>query len=294
MKKITYIQLGATLFIPASHKHLNAVVNENRFEGLKSLVIDFEDGLSLHAFDSAMSKIEGVLENINEYSPLVFLRARNEEHLEALLSLKGITNIQGFVLAKFTLENADRYLELLGNTDFVMMPSIEGSELFDTVKLRLLKERLDTYKSQVLIVRFGLEDMLRQLGMWRECGESIFDFASTSSVLGNFIAIFKSEGFAISGGVYPCYKDDEGFTLDVKRDIKEGLFSKTIIHPRQIILAHNAYRVTKTEVQKAEAIVKRRGEAVFEHEETMAEVVTMLPFAKAILLRRDIYGRDKS
>ena len=290
MKKISHIELAGTLFIPASHKHLNAVVNENKFDGLKSLVIDFEDGLSENDFEMAMEQIESVLKNISKNSPLVFLRARNIKHLEELLALASITNVIGFVLAKFSLINADNYFKLLEKTDFLLMPSIEGRELFDLDKLKLLKEKIVAHKEKVLLVRFGLEDMLRQLGMWRESEDTIFDLASTNTILGNFIMLFKSSNVTISGGVYPYYENSDGFMKDLKRDLKEGLFSKTIIHPNQISVCNEAYKVSKKQLSKAEEILTRRDEAVFSHEGTLAEVSTMSPFAQELLLRADIYG----
>jgi len=288
--KLSHIELGATLFIPASFISLNAIVNEQKYPELQSLVIDFEDGLSSVDLEFAVKNVEEVLSNIKRKTPLLFIRARSVKQLEVILAFEGIEYIRGFVLAKFSLLNATTYLEILKDTNFLIMPSIEGCELFEQSKLLTLRDILLTNKERVLLVRFGLEDMLRQLSIWRKCDESIFDFASTSYVLGSFISIFKSSGFAISGGVYPCFKDEEGFKKDVLRDLKEGLFSKTIIHPSQISLAHEAYRVTQDELEKAQEIIKRHKEAVFSHKGEMAEISTMIPYAKEILQREEKYG----
>lgn len=60
-------------------------------------------------------------------------------------------------------------------------------------------------RKKILLVRFGLEDMLKQLKMKRSCEDSVFDFSAIFYVLGSFIATFKSIGFRVSGGVYPCF-----------------------------------------------------------------------------------------
>lgn len=287
---IEYTQLGATLFVPASFPSLDAIVNEQKYPELKSLVIDFEDGLATSRFAEAMQNIEEVLKDIDGDSPLVFLRAKNVEHLESLLELESISKVHGFILAKFSLETADRYLASLQSSDFLVMPSIEGKELFNHEELHRLKEKILAYKQRVIVVRIGIEDMLRQLGMRRKKGESVFEFAATAHVIGNFIATFKSTGFAISGGVYPFFQDEEGFRDDVKRDLKEGLFSKTIIHPSQIETAHECYRVSSEELAKAEATLLREEEAVFAYKGSMVEVATMTPYAKEILQRATLYG----
>ncbi len=290
---MNYMQLGGTLFIPASHKRLQEIVCENRYPGLKSLVIDFEDGLEYSDFDFAMKNINNILENITNKSILVFIRAKNTQHLSELLRLSHIHNITGFVLAKFSLQNAESYLKLLSATNHIIMPSIEGKELFNHQKLNVLKEIILTNKDKVLLVRFGLEDMLRQLRMRRTCDESIFDLSAPSSVLGNFIAIFKSAGLAVSGGVYPCYRDKKGFIKDVQRDLREGLFSKTIIHPSQIADTNEVYKVNKKEYEEALEILKTN-KKIFALNKKMVESLTMSSYSHLLIMREKIYGiRDE-
>ncbi len=289
MREISYIALGGTLFIPASHKNLEIIVSGKKYASLRSLVIDFEDGLEESQFDRAMARLSKALSLIDVSSPFLFLRAKSVEHLAALLEVKNIERVDGFVLAKFSLNNADNYLHLLRDKAFYILPSIEGEELFHHEKLHQLKEKILSVREQTLIVRFGLEDMLRQLGMRRECEESVFDFASTSSVVGNFICTFKSAGFGVSGGVYPCFKDREGFVRDVKRDLKEGLFSKTIIHPSQIEDLNEVYKVTKRKYNEAQEIVDSK-KKLFAQNAKMVEKPTMIAHSQEILKRARLYG----
>lgn len=286
---ITYLHLGGTLFIPASHKHLSSIVKGDKYSSLKSLVIDFEDGLEEDAFVSTMQGIESTLQGISSKSPFIFLRAKDTKHLKELLQIESISNITGFVLAKFSLSNADEYLEVLSESKHLIMPSIEGKELFSHEKLHTLKEKIVANKERVLLVRYGLEDMLRQLSMRRSCEESLFDRAATASVLGNFIATFKSAGFAVSGGVYPCFKDVDGFVKDAKRDLKEGLFSKTIIHPSQIEPLNELYKVTVLAFNEAQEI-EVSDKKVFAQNGKMAETLTMKNYSSEILSHAKIYG----
>jgi len=289
MNKINYIELGATLFVPAIHKDLNAIVIETKYPDLKSILIDTEDGIKEENLEAAFEAIKNLLSVYEKKHLLVFIRPRNIEILSELLKFEYIDKVDGFILPKFSLKNGEKYINLLKNTHFMMMPSIEGEELFNQKSLHELKEMLLVYNERIILLRFGLEDMLRQLKIKRNCEDSIFDFSATSYVLGGFISIFKSAGFAISGGVYPCFNDEDGFVRDVKRDLKEGLFSKTIIHPKQIKVTNELYKVTKEEFEEALEICENN-RAVFNQNEKMAEVVTMKPHAKEMLLRADIYG----
>ena len=289
MKKINYLELGGTLFIPATHKNLKAIVSGEKYQNLRSILVDTEDGISKESLTDSLEIIKNLLKEYKKKDLFVFIRPRNPEVLKELLAFENIENIDGFILPKFSLLNAEEYLNLLKGTHFSIMPSIEGRELFNQAELHKLKDILLTNADKIALVRYGLEDMLRQLSMRRSCEDSIFDFSATASVLGTFIAIFKSAGFGVSGGVYPCFSDKEGFVKDVKRDMKEGLFSKTIIHPSQIDAVNELYKVTQKEFDEALEIC-RRSEAIFSQDTKMAEPITMRPYSQNIVLRAEIYG----
>jgi len=289
VREIHYIQLGATLFIPASHKHLKAILSSKKYPELKSVVIDFEDGFDANKQESVFVSLVDILKSIDQNSPFVFIRPRNVEMLEKLLHVSNIKSIDGFVLPKFGISNGKQYLELLSKTSFYIMPSIEGKELFSLDALEELATLCMLYKSKIVLVRFGLEDMFKMLTMKKRCTHTLFDVSVASYVLGQFLAVFKPKGFCVSGGVYSCFLDDEGLTKDVNRDLVEGLFSKTVIHPRQVLLVHEAYKVTQEEYEEALALLEA-SEVVFNHQGRMAETNTMIPYAEEILLRAREYG----
>ncbi len=288
-RAINYVQLGGTLFVPASHKNLQPILLKEKYPQLRSLVIDFEDGLDPSEIENSYENVKSILKLCNEKSPFVFIRPKDQDHLKEILKMEDIDNIDGFVLPKFSLTNKEKYFDVLEKKDFYIMPSIEGNELFEYDKLKELKNFLLTYKEKILLVRFGLEDMLRQLNLKRGCEYSIFDLAVGNVVFGNFIAVFKSSGFAISGGVYPCFKNYEGFKKDISRDLKEGLFSKTIIHPDQIELVNEMYKVDKQEYNESLQLLESQN-VVFNQNNKMAEKYTMSGFAEFIKNRAEVYG----
>lgn len=286
---INFIEMGATLFIPATHKDLKSVINGVKYQNLRSVLVDTEDSIDDKDIQIALSCIQEMLSSFTKSKIFVFIRPRNVEILKEILSYKHIDKIDGFILPKFTLDNADEYLKVMGSSKHHIMPSIEGRELFESSKLVELRDKLLPDKDKIILIRFGLEDMLRQLRMRRTCEESIFDRSVTSAILGNFIAIFKASGFEISGGVYPCFKDEEGFKQDVLRDLKEGLFSKTIIHPSQIEITNQLYKVSQNEFDEARAISGSEKKISVQNSK-MLEKDTMNPYAQYILSRAQAYG----
>lgn len=295
MSKIHYTELGATLFIPAIHKSIEKIIARDKYPNLKSVVIDMEDAITDDNLMYAIKSVKKLLVSFKKNNLLVFIRPRDVSILKKLLTFKNINKIDGFVLPKFSLNNAQEYLKLLEGSLHFIMPSIEGEELFYTNKLTKLKDMLVKYKHKIILVRFGLEDMLRQLSMSRTSKDSIFDISVTSNILGNFLAIFKTAGFGVSGGVYPYFNDEIGFIKDVKRDLKEGLFSKTIIHPSQIELTHEVYKVTQIEFDEANALLSSLEAIINLDTNKMGEVATMKPYASLIMQRKKIYGvRDEN
>lgn len=286
---IDYINLGATLFVPATHKDLETVMSGEKYKNLGSMVVDTEDSIDDCELESALECLEKVLVKFEKSKLLVFVRPRNIDILERILKFQNIDKIDGFILPKFSLKNANSYLQVLHSSKYFIMPSVEGKELFNSSSLRELKDILLPQRKKILLVRFGLEDMLKQLRMRRSPEDSLFDLSSTSSVIGNFLAIFKSAGFEVSAGVYPYFKDDEGFKKDVLRDLKEGLFSKTVIHPNQIAIINELYKVSQEDYDEAYAISIEKTQ-IGSRNGKMLEKNTMTPYSKYILRRAELYG----
>lgn len=282
-------ELGGTLFVPSTHKHLEAICMGEKFPNLRSLVIDTEDGIAQTDLEKGLKQIHTLLPRLKPLRVFRFIRPRNPQTLQTLLNSPGIEAIDGFLLPKFGLQNHEEYLGLLKDLPYPFIPSIEGGELFDGAQLAALRDTLLPYRSRVPLIRFGAEDMLRQLGLRRDCTLSLFDMALPSYVIGSLMAVFKPYGFEISGGVYRCFRDHEGFTRDVLRDLREGLVSKTIIHPDQISLVDSCYRVRADELHEAQQLFNAQS-AVFSLNGTMAETATQQTWGISVQKRAEIFG----
>jgi len=273
-----YISLGGTLFTPATYQNIDKLFTLKKYPTLKSLVIDLEDGCD--DYNKGLQNIKKL--NFSKRKIPTFLRPKNPNSLKELINI----DVDGFILPKFGLNNSQEYLKILENTKFYIMPSIEGEELFDFNKLLQLKEILKN--QNILTIRIGCEDMFRQLNM-KKGKYSIFDRSVTNNIIGNVIAIFKSNNFNISGCVYPYFNDTEGFKKDIQKEFFEGLFSKTIIHPNQIEPLNELYKVTIEELNEAKEILASQ-KAIFNQNGKMAEIKTQTPYAKIILRRYEVYG----
>ena len=286
-ENIHTLELGGTLFVPASHKNLEAILSGDKYPDLRSVVIDFEDGLASSKQKQAIEKLETILDDLQETKLLRFIRPKNLQMLKELLHYKNIEKIDGFILPKFSLDNAKEYLNLFFQTrSWHIMPSIEGKELFDIQQLQQLREILSPYKEQIICIRFGAQDMLRQLGLRQE--GSIYDMLAPKQVIANLIITFKPFGFDISAPVYPDFSDEEGFNKEVLFELHNGLISKAIIHPRQVSPLNELYQVSKKEFEDANKILGKEDGVVNLNGE-MGERKTQKVWASTIKKRAQYY-----
>ena len=290
-ENIHALELGGTLFVPASHKNLEAVLSGKKHPDLRSVVIDFEDGLANADRQEALDKLPILLKNIKETTLLRFIRPQNQKMLKELLKLEFINNIDGFILPKFGLENADDYLSLFPISDLPLsshiMPSIEGKELFDIQQLQKLREILLPHQKQIICIRFGAQDMLRQLSLRQD--ESIYNMLVPSQVIANILTTFKPFGFEISAPVYPNFSDNEGFQKEITYELQNGLISKTIIHPNQIQPLNQLYKVSEVELKIAQQILERE-DGVLNLNGSMGEQKTQSSWAEIVIKSSRYYG----
>jgi len=287
-KPIHAIELGGTLFVPASHKNLEKILSGEKYPELRSVVIDFEDGLESAERPQAFENIQIILNNLQENKLLRFIRPENSTMLKALLLDPSIEKIDGFILPKFGLENANTYLSIFSPfSSWKIMPSIEGKELFDTQKLQQLREILLPHQKQIICIRFGAQDMLRQLGLRQE--GSLYNMLVPSQVIANIISTFKPYGFEISAPVFPNFSDEKSFENEIAYELQNGLISKTIIHPNQVQTLNKLYKVSDRELNIAQNILEKK-DGVVNLSGTMGERKTQSDWAKSIIKRINSYG----
>lgn len=292
-REFSYIELGGTLYTPATNKNLLAIASGVKFPFLKSVVFCLEDAIKDDEIDHAVKNIELFLEKYEKNDIKLFIRPNDPKNLQILLKLQNIERIDGFSIAKFGTQNMQEYFNILNKekNKYHIMPVIESSDMFDRDKLLKIKEFLLTQKfHNIITLRIGGEDMFKTLGIKKECEDSIHDFHVSSKIFAEILSIFKPYGFNISAPVYNCLKNQEFFKKEVERDIKEGFFGKTIIHPDQAVIINYVYKVTQEMYNEAKEILDSSNEAIFRFKNKMCEPKAHSVWAHNILNRAKIYG----
>ena len=285
-------QLGAPLYVPALHPDLLKIANAEKIPFIKSMIICTEDAIAEKDLAQSMVNLEKFLpliESIN--SRYRFIRVRNPEILKRILDLPGIEKIDGFVLPKFDLSNFDAYYEYLKNTRFSIMPTLETAEVFNPLAMLELAQKLvnSSFKSRILLLRIGGNDLLNLIGMRRPRGITLYE-TPIANVISQLVTMFRPLGFSLSAPVYEYLDDQETLDREIRLDMAHGLIGKTAIHPLQIQMIQNHYTVSENDYQEALEILNTNSPAVFKRQEAMCEVSTHINWARQILERYKYYG----
>jgi len=292
IRKLSPIQLGGSLYIPATHKNVSDICNENKYSQLRSCIIDTEDAIGEDELDTAMLNITSMLESYEPTQLCVFIRPRNPQVLQELLKIKNIGLIDGFSLPKFSTELMREYAQILSlsGKEFYIMPVLESLDIFSKDRLEEIRSFLLASHLHVLSLRLGGEDMMNYLGLKRKCEDNIYELAGPARVIGDVINVFKPYGFNISATVFNCINQHELYTKNVHEDLKQGLIGKTIIHPNQIEPINQAYKVSQEDYEMAHKMLNDNTEAIIVQNGQMGEKFAHTSWAKIILLRHEFYG----
>lgn len=267
--------VGALLYCPANNESIvNSLIHE-KFGRHFSLALCLED--TIH--DDYVEEAENILihtittlftqKNQIPYIPKIFIRVRAARQIITLLErLKAAKElITGFIIPKFSLENADEYIQTMSlvnkNTaqTIYMMPIFESPTIINLQNrfhiLYTLKEKLDSIEELVLNIRVGGNDLCHMFGFRRHNNESIYQIQPIANIFSDIITVFGMD-YVISGPVWEYYNGDgwdTGLKNELQQDRLSGFVGKTVIHPNQIELVNHAYKVSQKDYDDAKSIL---------------------------------------
>lgn len=290
------IHLGASMYVPCTQDRSNvvAIANGEKYEFLRSVIFCLEDAVRIDELDFAIRNLAKALPDFKPgVGPMRFIRVRNSEVLGKVLRMRGIQNIDGFVLPKVTASSLPRYLAMLTEKDpFKLMPTLETKEVFNAKEMGKLRELLqndDIAKDRILALRIGGNDLLHCVGVRRDPRRTIYD-TPVGEVIKRLAGEFIPFGFGLTAPVCECINNPEVLAQEVELDLLQGLFGKTAIHPDQIKLIEAGFRVDANDLDEARRIIMPDAAAVFKMNGRMCEPTTHTKWARAIIERAELYG----
>ncbi len=279
--------LGGSLYVPATHQDLLTIANGTRWPALRSVIFCTEDAVAENALEGALVHLEHCLTAMTATTAMLrFVRVRNPAVLARLLAQPGIEKLDGFVFPKLDINNADVYMDLLKNSKYLCMPTLETRDVFDTAKLIQLRDHLlgCHYEQRILALRIGGNDLLAILGIRRPRDRTIYR-TPLGHIIAQIVTVFKPFGFQITAPVFEHLDCVQLLQEELSEDIAHGLCGKTAIHPQQLPVIETAFQVTPTDLAAAQRILNDE-RAVFQFNGSMCEIATHRAWAHHIVARQ--------
>ncbi len=273
---LLYYSVGALLYCPANRKTIVDSITRQRFGTKYSLALCLEDTIrddcvaeAEHILTNSLCQLAKRTEQETFYLPKIFVRVRNARQIGRLYKAFGesIRLVTGFILPKFSLENADTYIQEilraneLASQPLYTMPIFESPSIIDlryrTEILYTLKEKLDQIEDKVLNIRVGGNDLCHAFGYRRHDDESIHQIRPIADIFSDIITVYGRD-YVVSGPVWEYYHSsnwERGLYHEIADDKLCGFIGKTVIYPTQISIVNEAYKVSKHDYQDAAAIL---------------------------------------
>lgn len=284
------VELGATLYVPATHASVQGVVY-GAIPELRSMVVCLEDAVRDCDVAMGLARVQAMLHAFRVERPTlsVYIRPRNFGVLTQLLAMEGIGGIEGFVLPKVNTRSLPIWLSALMAHDHRIMPTVECSEAFDRAALARLCDQLTPYRDRVPAVRIGGNDILGLLGIRRSRHRTAYE-GPLGNVIRDFAVTFIPNGFAVAAPVFEHFSAMDVLAREVEQDLEHGLLTKTAIHPDQVAMIHAAYRPSPQELAEARAVLSNEAPAVFGQNGSMCEPATHSRWALTVVDRAQVHG----
>lgn len=290
--------LGATLYMPATRTDIADVVMHNKIPGLRSLVICLEDAVSEDDLPVALSQLHSLLEKLTDQKqhgdstnwPLIFIRPRHEAMGRILIDGFSLYAVDGLVLPKFTLASMNTWWDIIKDTHFCMMPTLETEEVFDVEKMSHLASTLESHPcgKRIVALRIGGNDLMSVISMRRSRQFTLYD-GPMGYVVKMLVSVFSPKSFSLTAPVCEQIEDQRLLETELALDMAHGLVGKTAIHPSQIEIIQRALMVNTNDHADALRILNST-QAVFKSLGAMCEPATHKRWAAAILERAQHYG----
>ncbi len=314
-----YYSVGALLYCPANNESIVRSLTKEKFGKKYSLALCLEDTINDDFVEEAeliminsLKKIYDFKKENDIFLPKIFIRVRRSVQIPRIMqALEDAQQlVTGFIIPKFTPDIADEYIDAIfkasedyGRTIY-MMPILESATMID-LKTRYdilysIKEKLKRAEPIVLNIRVGGNDLCKLFGFRRHNDESIHNIRPVSNILSDIVTVFGLD-YVVSGPVWEYFNGDgwdSGLRREIEGDILCGFTGKTIIHPNQIEVVNDTYKVTRKDLEDANAILNwSRGSismvAGSQNNERMNEYKTHAIWAKKVKMLAEVFGVKK-
>ncbi|GFM67651.1 HpcH/HpaI aldolase/citrate lyase family protein [Pseudomonas cichorii] len=288
--------LGATLYMPATRDDILDVVFGEKIPELRSLVVCLEDAVALIDVETALVNLRNVLTRIQDRGgrpangPLLFVRPRDAAMAKILNDWPLMAHVDGFVVPKLSLQSLASWEDAVTNPELALMPTLETPEVFNPTAMVELGQALKVNLGErIIALRIGGNDLMGCLGLRRNPAMTLYG-TPMGYVIPMLSGVMGSQGFALTAPVFEQLATPDIMEQELALDISNGMVGKTAIHPSQVNIIQNAFRVSLEDLNCARMILNSVAPAVFKYNDAMCEPATHYKWATHIMERAKWHG----
>ena len=299
--------LGASLYMPATRTDIWQVISRVKLVNINSIIVCLEDAVSEADVEMALVQLQSLLSTWAQYlatqaengieptafvRPLVFVRPRHPQMLRQLADFDHIDLVDGYVLPKVDMSSLSSWrmaCQYIAD-DSLLMPTLETAALFNPIHNQELAVALrEGFDQTIFALRIGGNDLFAALRLRRPKNSSVYN-TPIGALMYELLGCFVPHGFYLTAPVFEYLDQPTLFMQELTQDVGLGLVGKTVIHPTQIPLVHQAYRVPASILDEAQAILDSEAKAVFKYNNTMLEPATHRAWAAEVIKRAAVFG----
>ncbi len=294
--------------MPAFQKNIVEKIKNNSIKNLTSIAFDLEDSVLDEKLSDAEKTLEIILhdlKSLNKKLPLIFIRVRSPQHLQAIHEkFSSFTEIiTGYLLPKFDLNNAENYVDAISEINFnremplYFMPIFETENIAETENLIEIKNLLESVQDFILNIRVGVNDLSNIYGLRWNFNHTVYDIGVVRDILISILKIF-SKDYVVAGSVWNYFGDEknlawaDGLKKELNLDKLNGFIGKSAIHPSQLPYIFDSLKVTQSDLNDAEQILNWTSDShgVAKVSGRMNELKCHYKWAEKIKILSEIYG----
>lgn len=247
--------MSTLLFVPATEDRKYQKANQLPCQGI---ILDLEDAVHTTQKASARENVSKIVKQYRNPNKQLYVRINSldtpywKDDLQAVLPL----HVDGVVVpkAELNLSILDDYLDQLeAHFD---LPKTKLLLILETAKAVTDMEKVLASSPRVDCSAIGMADLAADLGTSWE------DLCATEPVLlrsarEQLALVSRKLGLSAPwDSVYMKIEDQAGFLADVEFGKRLGYQGKHVIHPSQIDVVNEIYRITEEQYDRAKAILE--------------------------------------
>lgn len=120
-----------------------------------------------------------------------------------------------------------------------------------------IKEKLSTYEDYVLNILVSTGNVLNSFCVRRKVDENIYQSKPVASLISDIVTVFATD-YILLAPAFEYYAGigwEEGLLREIEFDKMNGFVGKTVVHPKQISIVNDAYKVSSIDYDDAQSVL---------------------------------------